>query len=69
MKLARMVGPNGAVASIDCCDMFLDIAREELAETDLENVTFLRDDAVVALPEAEFDFAFARFGALFFAAP
>lgn len=69
MKLGRMVGPDGAVTGVDCCDMFLDIAREELAETDLENVTFVRGDAEVALPEAEFDVAFARFGTMFFANP
>jgi ubiquinone/menaquinone biosynthesis C-methylase UbiE len=69
MKLARLVGPKGSVVGIDCCDMFLDIAREELAETDLENVTFVRGDAEVALPEDAFDFAFARFGTMFFANP
>ncbi len=69
MKLARMVGPKGSVTGIDCCDMFLDIAREELAETGLENVTFVRGDAEVALPEDAFDFAFARFGTMFFANP
>ncbi len=69
MKLARIVGPEGSVTGIDCCDMFLDIARQELAETDLKNVTFLRGDAEVALPEGAFDFAFARFGTMFFANP
>jgi len=69
MRLARMVGPKGSVTGIDCCDMFLDIARKELAETELQNVTFVRGDAEVALPEAEFDFAFARFGTMFFANP
>jgi ubiquinone/menaquinone biosynthesis C-methylase UbiE len=69
MQLARMVGPRGSVTGIDCCDMFLDIAREELAGTDLENVTFVRGDAEVALPEGAFDFAFARFGTMFFANP
>ena len=69
MKLARMVGPDGTVTGIDCCDMFLDIARKELAETDLQNVTFVRGDAEVALPDGVFDFAFARFGTMFFANP
>lgn len=69
MQLARIVGPRGLVTGIDCCDMFLDIARKELAETGLQNVTFVRGDAEVALPEAEFDFAFARFGTMFFANP
>jgi ubiquinone/menaquinone biosynthesis C-methylase UbiE len=69
MQLARMVGPRGSVTGIDCCDLFLDIAREELAETDLENVNFVRGDAEVSLPESEYAFAFARFGTMFFANP
>jgi ubiquinone/menaquinone biosynthesis C-methylase UbiE len=69
MKLARIVGPKGSVTGIDCCDMFLDIARDELAETDLANVSFQRGDAEVALPERAYDFAFARFGTMFFANP
>ncbi len=69
MKLARIVGPQGSVTGIDCCDMFLDIARDELVETELNNVTFQRGDAEVALPEGAFDFAFARFGTMFFANP
>ena len=69
MKLARIVGPEGSVTGIDCCDMFLETAQAELAETDLDNVTFLRGDAEVALPEGAFDFAFARFGTMFFANP
>jgi len=69
MKLARIVGPEGSVTGIDCCDMFLETAQAELAETDLDNVTFLRGDAEVALPESAFDFAFARFGTMFFANP
>jgi len=69
MQLARLVGPQASVTGIDCCDMFLDIARADLAETDLRNVTFVRGDAEVALPVGEFDFAFSRFGTMFFANP
>lgn len=69
MKLARIVGPEGSVVGIDCCDMFLDIARDELAEAGLENVRFVRGDAEVSLPQDAFDFAFARFGTMFFANP
>lgn len=69
MKLARLVGPEGEVVGIDCCDAFLADATADLAETDLGNVTFLRGDAEVALPEGEFDFVFSRFGTMFFANP
>lgn len=69
MKLARVVGPEGEVVGIDCCDAFLADAKADLAETDLTNVTFLRGDAEVTLPEGNFDFVFARFGTMFFANP
>lgn len=69
MELARLVGPRGSVVGIDCCDAFLETARQELSESGLTNVTFLRGDAELALPEAEFDFAFSRFGTMFFSNP
>lgn len=69
IKLARVVGPEGEVVGIDCCDAFLADAKADLAETDLTNVTFLRGDAEITLPEGNFDFVFARFGTMFFANP
>ncbi|WP_372611598.1 class I SAM-dependent methyltransferase [Aquicoccus sp.] len=69
MKLARIVRPEGEVVGIDCCDAFLEDAKADLAETEMDNVTFLRGDAEVALPEGEFDFVFSRFGTMFFANP
>ncbi len=69
MKLARIVGPQGEVVGIDCCDAFLADARTDLEQTDLGNVRFMRGDAEVMLPEGEFDFVFARFGTMFFANP
>ncbi len=74
MKLAEIVGPEGEVVGIDCCDAFLagaeaDLAESGLAGSDAGNVRFMRGDAEVALPEGEFDFVFARFGTMFFANP
>jgi ubiquinone/menaquinone biosynthesis C-methylase UbiE len=69
MKLAQMVGPDGEVVGIDCCDAFLAAAEADLAQTGLDNVKFMRGDAEVALPEGAFDFVFARFGTMFFANP
>lgn len=69
MKLARLVGPQGEVIGIDCCDAFLADAQADLEETELRNVSFMRGDAEVALPEGDFDFVFSRFGTMFFANP
>ncbi len=67
--LARRVGLSGSVVGVDCCDAFLDYARKEAAEKQLENVEFVRGDAEIALPLGEFDFVFARFGTMFFVNP
>lgn len=69
IKLARLVGPDGKVVGIDCCDAFLEFAREDVEAKGLTNVSFLRGDAEIALPANEFDFVFARFGTMFFANP
>lgn len=69
IKLARLVGPEGEVIGIDCCDAFLDMARKDVEAEGLSNIRFLRGDAEVALPENQFDFVFSRFGTMFFANP
>jgi ubiquinone/menaquinone biosynthesis C-methylase UbiE len=69
IRLAERVGPEGTVVGIDCCDAFLDFAREEIAARGLKNVSFMRGDAEIALPTENFDFVFARFGTMFFANP
>lgn len=69
IKLARLVGPRGHVVGVDCCDAFLDYARRAVKQAGLANVDLVRGDAEVALPDEQFDFAFARFGTMFFANP
>lgn len=69
IELAARVGPEGSVLGIDCCDAFLDIAREEVRSRGLANVQFQRGDAEIALPANQFDLVFARFGTMFFANP
>jgi ubiquinone/menaquinone biosynthesis C-methylase UbiE len=69
IKLANLVGPEGEVVGIDCCDAFLDYARKDVEAKGLTNIRFMRGDAEVALPADNFDFVFARFGTMFFANP
>jgi ubiquinone/menaquinone biosynthesis C-methylase UbiE len=69
IKLANLVGPEGEVVGIDCCDAFLDYARKDVEARRLTNISFMRGDAEVALPADNFDFVFARFGTMFFANP
>lgn len=69
IKLAGIVGPTGKVVGIDCCDAFLDYAREDAAAQGISNVSFERGDAEIALPVSEYDFVFSRFGTMFFNNP
>lgn len=69
IKLAGLVGPEGEVVGVDCCDAFLDYAIKDAAEKGIDNVSFMRGDAEISLPQGEFDFVFARFGTMFFANP
>jgi ubiquinone/menaquinone biosynthesis C-methylase UbiE len=69
IKLAELVGPEGSVIGIDCCDAFLDYARADVRAKGMNNVMFVRGDAEIALPTNQFDFVFSRFGTMFFANP
>jgi len=69
IKLAHLVGPAGEVVGVDCCDAFLEIARNEIEASGLKTIRLMRGDAEIALPTNQFDFVFARFGTMFFANP
>jgi len=69
IELARKVGPDGFVLGLDCCDAFLDKGRRDAAAERLSNVRFIVADVQTHRFEREFDFAFSRFGMMFFANP
>lgn len=69
IKLARRVGAGGEVVGIDCCDVFLDYAIQDARDKGVDNISFARGDAEIALPNEQFDFVFSRFGTMFFANP
>ena len=69
IRLAGQVGATGLVVGVDCCDAFLDQARAEMKSRRVNNLSFVRADAEIALPDDQFDFVFARFGTMFFANP
>ena len=69
IELARKVGPAGEVVGLDCCDAFLDKGRRDADALGLANVRFVVADVQAYPFEPEFDFAFSRFGMMFFANP
>jgi SAM-dependent methyltransferase len=70
-RLAELVGPEGEVVGVDAAARFIDVARREAVETGFANARFLVADIQAFEPEGRggFDYAFSRFGTMFFANP
>jgi ubiquinone/menaquinone biosynthesis C-methylase UbiE len=69
IQLARLVGPKGSVLAVDCCDGFLEYARQDAKAAGIENVTFLEADVQTYPFAPVHDFCFSRFGTQFFENP
>jgi SAM-dependent methyltransferase len=68
-QLAGLVGPAGSVLGVDVAPRFIEAARAEAAAAGNEAVRFeVRDVQAVEFSE-RFDYAFSRFGTMFFANP
>lgn len=68
-KFARIVGSEGHVVGLDCCDAFMEYGIREAKEEGLGNVEFINGDALIYPFEPEYDFVFSRFGTMFFSNP
>lgn len=69
IAIAHRVLSTGSVVGIDCCEAFLDMARQRPEKTFTSNLRFETCDAEGDLGEARYDFVFSRFGTMFFANP
>jgi len=69
LELARIVGPAGSVVGLDCCNAFLDHARNDAARASIRNAVFLEADVETYSFEPIHDFCFSRFGTQFFEDP
>ena len=69
IAMAGRVSPFGRVVGVDCCEAFLDIARNRPEKDFAPNARFLACDAERDLGEGEYDFVFSRFGTMFFNNP
>jgi SAM-dependent methyltransferase len=67
-RLAELVGPEGFALGVDIAPRFVEAARAEAA-AGVGNVRFEVSDVQVTEFAETFDYAFSRFGAMFFAAP
>jgi SAM-dependent methyltransferase len=68
-QLAGLVGPGGEAVGVDAAERFIDTARREAAEEGIANARFLVADVQACELDGGFDYAFSRFGTMFFARP
>ncbi|MGH7249313.1 MAG: class I SAM-dependent methyltransferase, partial [Pseudomonadota bacterium] len=68
-SIAERVGSTGAAVGVDCAANFIDAAERETAETGPANASFFVADAQMDDLRGPYDFAFSRFGTMFFMAP
>ncbi|MGY9105769.1 MAG: class I SAM-dependent methyltransferase, partial [Alphaproteobacteria bacterium] len=69
MQIAEIVGPEGSVLGMDCCDAFLEFGRKDVAAAGIKNVEFIEADVQAYPFKADYDFCFSRFGTQFFENP
>ena len=69
LQLAELVGPEGHAHGVDVAERMIAGAREEAERAGAENVSFDVVDVQTARFADTFDYAFARFGTMFFANP
>ena len=69
IEIAYRVAPGGDVLGVDCCQAFIDIARQCAENSMAPHIGFAVRDAERDLGDSEYDFVFSRFGTMFFMNP
>jgi SAM-dependent methyltransferase len=69
LRLAEEVGAGGSVHGVDVGERFIETAKIEAEEAGATNVSYAVADIQVGELGEGFDYAFSRFGMMFFASP
>lgn len=69
MRLADLVGPGGSAYGVDVAERMIETATAEASEAGASNVAFEVRDVETEPFDRRFDYAFSRFGTMFFANP
>jgi ubiquinone/menaquinone biosynthesis C-methylase UbiE len=69
LRIAGLVGDSGSVLGVDVAPRFIEAAQKEAEQAGADRVGFAVRDVQVTEFEDRFDYAFARFGTMFFANP
>jgi len=67
--IAKRVGPQGEAVGVDCAENFITSAQREARETGVGNASFFVADVQVDDLRGPYDYAFSRFGTMFFMMP
>jgi SAM-dependent methyltransferase len=67
--IARLVGPRGEALGVDCAENFVRAAACDAAQAGVSNARFFRADVETDDLRGPYDYAFARFGTMFFNRP
>jgi len=69
VKIARAVGPQGEAVGVDCAQRFVRTAERDAAMAGVPNARFFQADVQTDDLRGPYDYAFARFGTMFFTMP
>lgn len=68
-RIARAVGPEGEAVGVDCARNFIDASVAAAKEAGIDNAKFFVADVQTQDLRGPYDYAFARFGTMFFMMP
>jgi ubiquinone/menaquinone biosynthesis C-methylase UbiE len=69
LRIAELVGPLGQVHGVDVAERMIETAAREATELGLDHVSYAAQDVETTKFDRTFDYAFSRFGTMFFANP
>ena len=69
VRIAKLVGADGHVHGVDVAERMIETAITEAADFGIENVSYASCDVEVTKFDETVDYAFSRFGTMFFANP
>jgi len=67
--IAERVGSSGEAVGVDCASRFIEAARSHASDKDVGNTSYFVADAQTDDLGGPYDFAFSRFGTMFFVSP
>jgi SAM-dependent methyltransferase len=68
-RIAISVGPRGEALGVDCAENFIKAAAQEASQAGIDNASFFEADVQTDDLRGPYDFAFSRFGTMFFMMP